>query len=196
MISENQIGTIDFLFYLMWCLIYWVGLEPTRPSPMGGADYRPNRDVGKKQKDLKLDKWIVGIGPKQKSRVVFLFVYFVLIPKTWCISQESLSQNPFQNLTYLPNPTRIHTVLSLGFGNFWGFRVRASVKSSRAKMQQNPQMIPVMPSFPPNNITTEQIQKVWFRIPFVCFYSFGFLLILVGVLELKLRVLEIIVCEF
>ena len=63
-------------------------------------------------------------------------------------------------------------------------------------MQQNPQMIPVMPSFPPNNITTEQIQKVWFRIPFVCFYSFGFLLILVGVLELKLRVLEIIVCEF
>lgn len=26
-------------------------------------------------------------------------------------------------------------------------------------MQQNPQMIPVMPSFPPNNITTEQIQK-------------------------------------
>ncbi|KAJ9681062.1 hypothetical protein PVL29_020116 [Vitis rotundifolia] len=26
-------------------------------------------------------------------------------------------------------------------------------------MQQNPQMIPVMPSFPPTNITTEQIQK-------------------------------------
>ncbi|KAA8520789.1 hypothetical protein F0562_014939 [Nyssa sinensis] len=26
-------------------------------------------------------------------------------------------------------------------------------------MQQPPQMIPVMPSFPPNNITTEQIQK-------------------------------------
>ena len=74
------------------------------------------------------------------------------------------------------------------------------MKSSRVKMQQNPQMIPVMPSFPPNNITTEQIQKVWFRIPLVCFvfcfYSIGFLLIFVGVLELKLRVLEIIVCEF
>lgn len=27
------------------------------------------------------------------------------------------------------------------------------------KMQQPPQMVPVMPSFPPTNITTEQIQK-------------------------------------
>ncbi|KAF7826237.1 GRF1-interacting factor 3-like [Senna tora] len=26
-------------------------------------------------------------------------------------------------------------------------------------MQQTPQMIPMMPSFPPTNITTEQIQK-------------------------------------
>lgn len=108
MISENQIGTIDFLFYLMWCLIYWVGLEPTRPSPMGGADYRPNRDVGKKQKDLKLGKWIVGIGPKQKSRVVCLFVYFVLIPKTWSLSPKT----PFKiSLTY---PTQLgYTPFSL-----------------------------------------------------------------------------------
>lgn len=33
-------------------------------------------------------------------------------------------------------------------------------------MQQTPQMIPMMPSFPPTNITTEQIQKVWFFNPF------------------------------
>ncbi|KAK7275422.1 hypothetical protein RIF29_16538 [Crotalaria pallida] len=34
------------------------------------------------------------------------------------------------------------------------------IKNYKAeKMQQTPQMIPVMPSFPPTNITTEQIQK-------------------------------------
>lgn len=40
-------------------------------------------------------------------------------------------------------------------------------------MQQQPQMIPVMSSFPPTNITTEQIQKVLFflkKIPLIYFF--------------------------
>ena len=44
-------------------------------------------------------------------------------------------------------------------------KVKGQKKKKKVrKMQQPAQMIPVMPSFPPTNITTEQIQKVPFSL--------------------------------
>lgn len=59
-------------------------------------------------------------------------------------------------------------------------------------MQQTPQIIPVMPSFPPTNITTEQIQKVFLLCILLLFNCFFFS----AVLELETRVVEITVYEF
>lgn len=58
-------------------------------------------------------------------------------------------------------------LVDLGFSFFeWelglglGFGVSLKNKERSKTMQQPQQMIPMMPSFPPTNITTEQIQKV------------------------------------
>ncbi|KAJ1390814.1 SS18 family [Sesbania bispinosa] len=55
----------------------------------------------------------------------------------------------------LDNTSPIPKLLDPGFILFINF----SDHNNLDKMQQTPQMIPMMPSFPPTNITTEQIQK-------------------------------------
>lgn len=71
-------------------------------------------------------------------------------------------------LIFLPNmfPFGFWALLTVDCGDFGGIRVLLFINFSEnnkaEKMQQTPQMIPMMPSFPPTNITTEQIQKVFF----------------------------------
>lgn len=62
-----------------------------------------------------------------------------------------------------------------GSSSFLGVRFHCNWREGE-RMQQSPSMIPVMPSYPSNSITTEQIQKVLLIAPsvllwFPCYFS-------------------------